>query len=160
MEKDGLTIHYIGRKFGQPHKVGHWFRKDAGGSLPLREDWFKLKEIMKFDDKYDREMMEMHYVLQTIRKHPKGKNPGDIWEMKTAKLSDAHFSVFPEELPRRAILACCPKDGIVLDPFAGSGTTGKVAKELGRRSILIELQPKFLDIIKKRCKTVIIERGK
>ncbi|MBA7526641.1 hypothetical protein ES705_18808 [subsurface metagenome] len=177
LRKSKLSIKQIGAKFKRPHKVGHWFRKDSGGSLPTREDWIKLKKILGFDDKYDKEMIEMHYVLQTIKKHPKGKNPGDLWDwedwpeeskknwekwiMKTAKLPYAHFSVFPEELPRRAIKSCCPSDGIVLDPFAGSGTTGKAAKDLNRKSILIEIQPKFLDIIKKRCgeiKVVYIRR--
>jgi DNA modification methylase len=47
-------------------------------------------------------------------------------------------------------MAGCPENGIVLDPFAGSGTTGKVAEELGRNSILIELNPKYISYIKER----------
>ncbi|OIN97333.1 hypothetical protein AUJ66_03640 [Candidatus Desantisbacteria bacterium CG1_02_38_46] len=157
-EKVGISTKEIDEKLGYAHTAGHWFRKDAGGSLPLPEDWLKLKGILKFDDKYDKEMTEMHYVLQTIRRHPNGKNPGDIWEMNTAKLNDKHFAVFPEELPRKAILSCCLPDGIVLDPFAGSGTTGKVAKELGRKSILIEIQSQFLKIMRKRCGEIEIVR--
>ncbi len=153
-EKKGISVKEIDEKLSYAYTSGHWFRKDAGGSLPTPEDWIKLKKLLEFDDIYDREMTEMHYVLQIIRRHPNGKNPGDLWEMKCAKLEKTHFSVFPEELPRRAILACCPPDGIVLDPFAGSGTTGKVAKELNRKSVLIELQPKFLEIIKERCGSV------
>lgn len=150
--KNGISVKEIDNILGYAHTAGHWFRKDAGGSLPTSEDWVKLKKILKFDDKYDKEMTEMRYVLQTIEKHPRGKNPGDLWEIKTAKLPNKpHFSVFPEELPKRAIMSCCPQDGIVLDPFAGSGTTGKVAKELNRKSILIELQSQFLKIIKERC---------
>jgi DNA modification methylase len=151
-QKIGISTQQIDQILGYPHTAGHWFRKDAGGSLPMPEDWIKLKKILNFDDRYNKEMTEMHYVLQTIRKHPNGKNPGDLWEIKTAKLpGKPHFSVFPEELPKRAIMACCPPNGIVLDPFAGSGTTGKIAQELHRKSILIEIQPKFLDLIKERC---------
>ncbi len=155
-EKKGISVKEIDILLGYTYTAGHWFRKDAGGSLPLPDDWIKLKRILEFDDKYDKAMTETHYVLQTIRKHPQGKNPGDFWIMKTAKLSEKHFSVFPEELPRIAISACCPQDGIVLDPFAGSGTTGKVAQELGRRTILIELQAEFLNIIRKRCGNIQI----
>jgi len=150
-KKKGISVKEIDEKLGYAYTAGHWFRKDAGGSLPTPEDWVKLKKILEFDDKYDKVMTETHYVLQSIKRHPDGKNPGDLWKMKCAKLEKAHFSVFPEELPRNAILACCPPDGIVLDPFAGSGTTGKVAKELKRKSIMIELQPQFIDIIKERC---------
>lgn len=153
-EREGISVKEIDEKLGYAYTAGHWFRKDAGGSLPTPQDWIKLKKLLEFDSKYDKEMTEMHYVLQMIRKHPNGKNPGDLWEMKCAKLEKAHFSVFPEELPKNAILACCPPNGIVLDPFAGSGTTGKVAKELNRKSILIELQPQFLEIIKERCRNI------
>ncbi|MFH2069769.1 MAG: DNA methyltransferase [Elusimicrobiota bacterium] len=150
-EKKGISTKEIDKLLGYDHTAGHWFRKDAGGSLPLPDDWIKLKRILDFDDEYDKAMTETHYVLQMIRKHPQGKNPGNLWIMKTSKSSEKHFSVFPEELPRMAISACCPPDGIVLDPFAGSGTTGKVAQELERKSILIELQSQFLNIIRKRC---------
>lgn len=150
-EKKGISPKEIDKKFGYLDTAGHWFRLDHGRSLPKPTDWFKLKEILCFDDRYDKIMTETHYVLQMVKHHPKGKNPGDVWVMPTAKLQYAHFAVFPEELPKRVILACCPKDGIVLDPFAGSGTTGKVAMELGRKSILIEINKDYVKIIKRRC---------
>ncbi|OGS39375.1 MAG: hypothetical protein A2551_05360 [Elusimicrobia bacterium RIFOXYD2_FULL_34_30] len=149
--KKGISVKDINKILGYTYTAGHWFRSDAGGSLPTSIDWMKLKKILAFDNRYDKVMTETHYILQTIKKHPKGRNPGDIWTMSTAKLSEKHFAVFPEELPRMAISACCRQDGIVLDPFAGSGTTGKVANELGRKSILIELQTQFVDIIRRRC---------
>ncbi|GEM_PF-2592440 len=45
---------------------------------------------------------------------------------------------------RPCILAGCPKGGTVIDPFAGSGTTGDVAAELGRNAVLIELNPVYV----------------
>jgi len=136
---------------GKKDTAGHWFRLDPGGSIPRPEDWWRLKEILGFNNKYDKIITETHWVLQTVKPHPKGKNPGNIWQMAPGKLKDTHFSIFPEELPRRVIQICCPKNGIVLDPFAGSGTTGQVAKELKRRSILIDLKKEYVDIIQKRC---------
>ncbi len=150
-EKRGISAKEIDRILGKKDTAGHWFRLDPGRSLPSPEDWIKLKAILKFDDRFDKFMTEQHYVLQTVKYHPNGKNPGNVWQMAPAKLKDAHFSVFPEELPRRVIEACCPPDGIVLDPFAGSGTTGKVAKELNRKSILIEKKEDYIKIIEKRC---------
>lgn len=155
-KKSGITIKEIDKHFGYKDTAGHWFRKDAGswgrgGSIPLPKDWYKLKEILGFDDIYDRWITETHLVLQTVRPHPKGRNPGDIWKIKLQQLKESHFATFPEELVRRCILAGCPENGIVLDPFAGSGTTGKVAVETGRNAILIELVPEYLDIIKRRC---------
>ncbi|MCX8009614.1 MAG: site-specific DNA-methyltransferase, partial [Ignavibacteria bacterium] len=158
-DKIGITIKEIDKILGYKDTAGHWFRKDSGhwgkgGSIPSPEDWFKLKEILKFDNRYDRWLTETHLVLQTVKAHPKGKNPGDVWQIKLQPFNEAHFAVFPEELVKNCILTGCPEKGIVLDPFAGSGTTGKVAEELGRSSILIELVPDFLDIIKKRVKNI------
>ena len=48
------------------------------------------------------------------------------------------------------IKAGCPKDGVVLDPFAGSGTTGVAARQLGRSSILIEISDEYCKIAKQR----------
>jgi DNA modification methylase len=53
------------------------------------------------------------------------------------------------------ILAGCPKGGVVLDPFAGSGTTGMVARSLGRRAILLELNPEYVEMARRR-----IEKGR
>lgn len=78
------------------------------------------------------------------------KNPGDVWEINTKPFPEAHFATFPPELPRRIIKCACPKDGIVLDPFMGSGTTAMVAEELGRKWIGIELNGEYVNIIKKR----------
>ena len=157
--KKNITTKEIDKLLGYRDTAGHWFRKDTGswgrgGSIPLPDDWFKLKEILEFDNIYDRWVTETHLVLQTVKAHPKGRNPGDIWDIKLQPLPEAHFATFPEELVRRCIEAGCPERGVVLDPFAGSGTTGKVAQALQRDGILIELVPKYLNIIKKRCKNI------
>lgn len=158
-KKRGISIKKIDELLGYKDTAGHWFRKDTGswgkgGSIPLPKDWFKLKEILEFDDIYDRWVTETHLVLQTVRPHPKGKNPGDVWSIKLQPSSEAHFAIFPEELVKMCIEAGCPEGGTVLDPFAGSGTVGKVAYELKRNAVLIELVPDYLTIIKKRCKNI------
>lgn len=76
----------------------------------------------------------------------KGRNPGDVWDVATARFSGAHFAVMPDELVRRAILAGCRPGGTVLDPFAGSCTTGLVAGRLGRRFVGVELHQPYLDL--------------
>lgn len=83
------------------------------------------------------------------------RNRRSVWNIATKPYSEAHFATFPPELPRICILAGCPAGGTVLDPFAGSGTTGKVALELGCRAVLIELNAKYIELIKKRTKTTM-----
>ena len=82
--------------------------------------------------------------------NPSGRNIRSVWEIATQPYADAHFATFPEALPRRCILAGCPDDGTVLDPFGGSGTTALVARQLGRRSVLIELNPDYARLAAKR----------
>ncbi len=112
--------------------------------------------------------------------HPSGKkNPGDVWQIATARFRGAHYAVFPEALVERPLRATCPlrtcaacgapwhrqgqaplaascscragwQPGLVLDPFMGAGTTGVVASNLGRDWLGIELNPTYRDLAVKR----------
>jgi DNA modification methylase len=83
------------------------------------------------------------------------RNKRTVWTVATAPLQDAHFATFPPDLIKPCILAGAEAGGVVLDPFAGSGTTGKVAIELGRKAILIEPKAEYVAMIKRRCQTTI-----
>jgi DNA modification methylase len=82
--------------------------------------------------------------------NPAGRNKRSVWTIATQPYSEAHFATFPEELPKLCILAGSKPGDTVLDPFAGSGTTGKVALELGRKAVLIELSPKYVEMMEAR----------
>ena len=75
-----------------------------------------------------------------------------VWDINTKGLKDAHFAVFPEKLLEVPIISSCPENGIVLDIFFGSGTTGVVAKKLNRNWIGIELNPEYAEIAENRLK--------
>lgn len=79
-----------------------------------------------------------------------GRNPGDVWTFPTQPYPEAHFAVFPPELPIRCIKAGCRPGTVVLDPFSGSGTTGDAARRLGRTYIGIDLNPTYHDLAIKR----------
>ncbi|MFG1247631.1 DNA-methyltransferase [Xanthobacter flavus] len=76
--------------------------------------------------------------------------PPVVWPMATKAFSDAHFATFPPELAARCIAAGCPPAGLVLDPFGGSGTTALVAARMGRRTALIELNPDYAAMARRR----------
>jgi DNA modification methylase len=76
--------------------------------------------------------------------NPAGRNIRSVWNIATRPYPGAHFAVFPPELPERCIKAGSPEHGLILDPFAGSGTVGMVANRLSRRAILIDLNPEYL----------------
>jgi DNA modification methylase len=86
--------------------------------------------------------------------NPLGRNKRCVWEINTEASTGPHYAAYPEKLCEIPILAGCPADGTVLDPFAGTGTTGAVSKRLGRKSVLIELNPEYCGIIKKRMESI------
>ena len=79
-----------------------------------------------------------------------GANPGDVWSLTQEGLKDEHFAAFPQKLVRRILECSMPKGGLVLDPFAGSGTSLLVAHKMGFDWLGIELVPKYCKIIEKR----------
>lgn len=103
-----------------PH---HWF---SGESYPSKEDWYRLKKLLNFDDEFDKNMTEIKY--------------------KSAKKLETDY--------KEEIISCdCNagfESGIVLDPFFGAGTVGVIAKKQGKSYIGIDLNSEYCKIAKKR----------
>ncbi len=102
------------------------------------------------ESQWDKGTGQETYRDRLMRPNPKGRHPRDVWKIATKPFPEAHFAVYPDEIPARAIKASCPKNGIVLDPFLGSGTTAIVAQKYGCRWIGIDLNPIYCKIAKKR----------
>lgn len=85
-----------------------------------------------------------------------GRNRRSVWSVASKPYAEAHFATFPPDLITPCILAGSPVDGVVLDPFSGSGTTLQVAKDLGRKAIGFELNPDYCKLIAKRCQQLTI----
>ncbi len=79
-----------------------------------------------------------------------GRNKRSVWTICTKPSREAHFAVYPERLIETPIKAGCPRGGIVLDPFMGSGTTAVVAKKHHRNFIGFELNPEYCKIANKK----------
>jgi DNA modification methylase len=84
------------------------------------------------------------------------RNKRDVWTVATQPYKEAHFATFPPKLIEPCILAGCPVGGVVLDPFAGSGTTGVVALRHGRDFLGIELNPGYIALAHKRILAEIL----
>jgi hypothetical protein len=68
------------------HTVGHWLRKDMGGSLPKVEDLDKLSSILDLDQNYVNYIQRMGLKLQMVLPDTRGKNPGDFWELSKTEI--------------------------------------------------------------------------
>lgn len=89
---------------------------------------------------------------QPVGDPEKGRIKRTVWSISTQAFNDTHFAVFPELLVKTPVLAGSPTGGVVLDPFAGSGTTLYVARLLDRKYVGIDINPKYLEIINRRVK--------
>lgn len=95
-----------------------------------------------FNDRWD--------AMSKAEQQVKGANLRNVWTVATQPFNGAHFATFPPALIEPCIKAGCPKDGTILDPFGGAGTTGLAADRLGRHAILIEINPEYAEMARKR----------
>ena len=131
--------------------VEHWFRYDESGfSFPNVEDWMIIKDFVT-DEDMDKRLTNVKFHYDSV-KETGTRNKRSVWKITTKPYSGAHFATFPTELPETCIKAGTKRGDVVLDIFAGSGTTLRVASKLGRKGIGIELNPEYIKILKKRCK--------
>jgi site-specific DNA-methyltransferase (adenine-specific) len=129
------------RCFAHTHETIIWARKDKKA-----KHIFNYKEMKKWDDKIT----------------PSGKQMRSIWHIpltsKKEKIHGKHPTQKPIELLKRIIASSSNKGDLVLDPFNGSGTTGIVAKMLGRKYVGMDLDKKFLELSVKRFNGVDVQR--
>ena len=88
-----------------------------------------------------------------FKNNPKGKNPGsvsDFWDIPTKPSSAKHYATYNDSLLVKPILAGCPKDGIIYDPFMGTGSTAEAAIRAGRRFIGSEMSEDYVKIAEER----------
>lgn len=92
-----------------------------------------------------------------LRYHPKGSKPSDVWDIipEDTQRRRTHFAPYPVDLCRIPILATCPENGIVLDPFCGTGTTLLAARNMGRRSVGIDISADYIEIASERCASLL-----
>ena len=147
------------RSYGYSENVSFNYRKRLAKQGRAKDYMIKAtpEEIKTYDEKQYKTKQDLAHQrqgsyddsLHTKPVNPKGKNPGDMWDITTQPFRDAHFAVFPEKLVERPIKVT-RKDSVILDIFAGSGTTLKVARDLGREAVGIEIKKEYCDIIFKR----------
>lgn len=91
-----------------------------------------------------------------LKYHPDGAKPRDVWDIipEDTQNRELHYAAYPADLCKIPILCTCPEDGIVLDPFCGTGTTNLVALQLRRRSIGIDLSSSYINVAEERCQSL------
>ena len=131
------------KKFSGRHETILWFTKD------LASAYFDL-DAVRVPQKYPGKRYYRGPKKGEYSGHPFGKNPGDVWDIPNVKSHHVekteHQCQFPIGLVQRLIRGLCPEGGVVLDPYSGAASTAAAAAIEGRKSISIELFPKYFDI--------------
>jgi DNA modification methylase len=103
------------------------------------------------------------HAMEKEEQMANGRNRRDVWTIPARPALDgegvSHFAAFPPDLVKPCILAGCPAGGIVLDPFAGTGTTVYTAERLGRRGVGLELNPEYARLARKNCMRDDVRQG-
>lgn len=102
-----------------------------------------------------RELNERGFYF--LKYHPEGAKPSDVWDIlpEDTQRRELHFAPYPEDLCRIPLLTTCPSRGLVLDPFAGTGTTNLVAFRLGRKSVGLEIAAEYVRSAQDRCRRLL-----
>jgi DNA modification methylase len=93
-----------------------------------------------------------------LKYNPKGSKPSDMWEIipEDTQNRTVHFAPFPEDLCKIPIKTTCPDNGVVLDPFCGTGTAMLVAKKFGKKSIGLDISKQYLALANERCNSILL----
>jgi DNA modification methylase len=151
-----------------PHRLaialqedGWWVRNDIIWAKPnpmpesTKDRCTKSHEHIFLLTKSKKYYYDADAISTPLKEDPtKGANRRDVWNISVKNYKGAHFATYPPDLVELCLLAGCPEGGIVLDPFAGSGTTAGVAEVFGRDSILIELNEEYAKLIPERVNSV------
>lgn len=124
---------------GVREKYARLWSSNNGGTLSGKTDYAKGVGYAERE----------HYPLP----NELGKNPGDVsdfWDIPTQSSSEKHYATYNFDLIDKPIIAGCPKDGIILDPFCGTGTTIARAIQLDRTGIGIDGSEEYCKIAEKR----------
>lgn len=118
----------------------------------LKRRYFNPESKRKWDYRKDRSLPINPEAIEKSRLKMLrlGRNKRCVWRISPAQFRGNHFAVFPEKLIETPILAGCPKGGIVLDPFIGSGTTAVVTQKLKRKFVGIEINSRYVQMARRR----------
>lgn len=138
-------------RFSGRHEMVLWFTKGAQKTFNL--------DAVRVPQKYPGKKFYKGPRKGELSGNPIGKNPSDVWEIPNVKANHIEKTIhpcqFPAAIPQRLICALAPPNGLILDPFMGSGTTGVASIIEHRRFIGAEIQKEYYKIATDRITAAI-----
>jgi len=143
-DKAGISTKKIDELFGYAHTAGHWFRKDNNsGSIPNPKDWWELKKILKFDDKYDKVVTELELKSISFEQSLRINN----WDKPSDTITATGPEIHPNKERRMSVRECAIIQTFP-DDFVFCGSLGNMYKQIGN-AVPVLLGKKIAEVLKK-----------
>lgn len=143
--KSGWSTKRIDEYFGYAHTAGHWFRKDSSGSIPSPKDWWELKKLLGFDDKYDKEVTELELKEIKFEQSLRINN----WDSPSDTITATNSEIHPNKERRMSVRECAIIQTFPND-FIFYGSLSSMYKQIGNA-----VPPLISKLIAKEIKKVI-----
>jgi site-specific DNA-methyltransferase (cytosine-N4-specific) len=128
-----------------------WHKPNAAPEPSVKDRFIKSHEYIFMFSK----SAKYYFDFDSIRENNgKGMGKKDVWTINIKHTKNSHYATFPEELIDTCVIAGCPDNGTILDPFMGSGTTAIVSLKNNRNFIGFELNDDFVNISNDRIEKV------
>lgn len=147
---DRFTVDFEKIFFFVKKPTGYYFEQQLEPYTKPLDRWGGTDLDANGKSEWDEGTGQSSYRKRNMRPNEDGKNMRTVWSINTEPNSEAHFATYPQRLVERMIKAGCPENGLVIDPFFGSGTTGIYARKVNRNFVGIELNPEYVEIANKR----------
>lgn len=148
--KDRFTVDFEKIFFFVKQPMGYYFEQQLEPYTEPMNRWGGEKLDAKNKSEWDDGTGQTTYRKRNLRPNENGRNMRTVWSINTEPSAEKHFATYPQKLVQRMLNSGCPENGLVLDPFFGSGTTGIYARKSNRNYIGIELNPEYVKIANDR----------
>lgn len=148
--KDRFTVDFEKVFFFVKQPIDYYFEQQLEPYTSPMNRWGGDKLDANGESTWDGGTGQTTYRTRNMRPNKDGKNMRTVWSINTEPSTEAHFATYPQTLVERMLKAGCPENGIVLDPFFGSGTTGVYARKVNRNFLGIELNSEYIKIAENR----------
>jgi DNA (cytosine-5)-methyltransferase 1 len=141
--KKGISTKKVDEYFGYKHTAGHWFRKDNNsGSIPNSEDWWELKKLLKFDNKYDEQVTKLELKEIKFEQSLRINN----WDAPSDTITATGPEIHPNKKRRMSVRECA-RIQTFPDNFVFCGSLGNMYKQIGN-AVPVLLAKKLAKTIK------------
>jgi len=128
----------------------YYFNQIQEQLTPLLDNLFNFIQVEKDHTDDEKTLNVLKSIEDFMHTQEINRNKRSVWSIHTEKIKNKHFAAYPQQLVEMCVTAGCPENGLVLDPFMGSGTTARVAKKKRKKYIGFEININYIKMSKQR----------